>query len=380
MRKQRTYLSMIACIAICAFFFHARVWASTPADDYNDYIYNIAWSLNNKDIDRDKWLFDVVNNFCTAVSWNSSFSNDEYVYNAQYSVFVHILCKKTDNNFTTLQKYISEDENKIDYCSSLDTDCDLASKLPELFNMIITDYVNMKQANIYGLVWNPSSEDDMEKQANIFSLANFNIKLCDNEIRSYDATCRTMKSYLKNARNLLSDVRIFDTKELLDAVKPIVEIHAKEVREIPYSITVKPWKNLSTCSSKTSTDYNILLCWLYGDTTSSMDSFINLVYNELFFYRLFMWDYLLSIQKYPKDISKNTYATVSKKFSSEYNRSKEALSLSLRMMRDMYMAYPLHIGFLMYQEDLNGFGKLLAKITTPIYTLYDKLRNVQKPE
>ena len=378
MRKQRTYLSMIACIAICAFFFHARVWATSTTPDA-DYIDNIAWSLNNKDIDRNKWLEAVVDNFCDAVYSNPSFSNDEYVYNAEHSVFVYILCKKVNKSPTkfNIQQYISGDEKKIDYCSSLDTDCDLASKLPELFNMIITDYVNMKQANIYGLIGNFSTEKDMTDQINVFSQANFNIELCNNEIRSYDATCRTMKSYLKNARNLLSDVRIFNTSWILASVLPMAIENGKINRsETKQNRT----KNMENMCMKQSADYNIFLCWLYGDTTSSMDSFINLVYNELFFYRLFMWDYLLSIQKYPKDISKNTYATVSKKFSSEYNRSKEALSLSLRMMRDMYMAYPLHIGFLMYQEDLNGFGKLLAKITTPIYTLYDKLRNVQKPE
>ena len=93
----------------------------------------------------------------------------------------------------------------------MDKSCDLASKLPEIFNMIITDYVNMKQSNIYGLIGNFSTEKDMEEQINIFSQANFNIELCNNEIRTYDATCRTMKSYLKNARNLLSDVRVFAT-------------------------------------------------------------------------------------------------------------------------------------------------------------------------
>jgi hypothetical protein len=108
------------------------------------------------------------------------------------------------------------------------------------------------------------------------------------------------------------------------------------------------------------------------------------VYNELFFYRLFVGYYLLELQKNPGILSQNVYntnySTITKKFSAKYHRSQDALSLSLRMLRDTYMAYPFHIGFLMYQERLDGFGKLLAKITTPIYTLYDKLRNVQKPE
>ena len=39
-------------------------------------------------------------------------------------------------------------------------------------------------------------------------------------------------------------------------------------------------------------------------------------------------------------------------FSNEFTRSQQALSMTLRMMRDIYSAFPLHIGFLMYQEDL----------------------------
>ena len=65
------------------------------------------------------------------------------------------------------------------------------------------------------------------------------------------------------------------------------------------------------------------------------------------------------IQNYPSLLAKNTYmsdyADILKSFSTQYMWSKDALSLSLRMMRDTYMAFPFHVGFSMYQEDLNGF-------------------------
>lgn len=47
------------------------------------------------------------------------------------------------------------------------------------------------------------------------------------------------------------------------------------------------------------------------------------------------------------------------------------------MLRELHMTFPLHIGFLKYQEDLLGLRKELAKSMTPLYTLYDKLRNAQ---
>ena len=40
--------------------------------------------------------------------------------------------------------------------------------------------------------------------------------------------------------------------------------------------------------------------------------------------------------------------------------------------------YPIHIGFLAYQEDLLRLrDSSLSKLVTPFYTLYHKLRNVQ---
>jgi hypothetical protein len=231
--------------------------------------------------------------------------------------------------------------------------------------MIIADYVNMKQSNIYGLSRNASTDDEIEKQVNLFSRAYFGIEICETNDRSYDKTCRTMKSYIKNSRNLLSDVSVFSATVLLDTTQPIIE------------------NGLGFCSDKEHLEYNPIVCGLYGDTTTSFVSFENLVYNELFYYRLFVGYYLTMLQKNPVILTKsihNNYSKIAKKFSSQYTRSKSASSLTFRMLRDMYTAFPFHIGMLMYKEDLDGFGKVLSAIATPIYTLYDKLRNVQVPK
>jgi hypothetical protein len=140
--------------------------------------------------------------------------------------------------------------NDIDYCTPMSSDCDLATQLPALFNDIITDYVNMKQANIYGLIGNFSTDEEMEAQINIFSLANFNIKLCENGVRAYASTCRAMKGYLKNAHNLLSDVRIFNVSGILDIVKPKAQLNAKNVFELPFStVSFKPVESIEDCAS-----------------------------------------------------------------------------------------------------------------------------------
>jgi hypothetical protein len=94
--------------------------------------------------------------------------------------------------------------------------------------------------------------------------------------------------------------------------------------------------------------------------------------------------YLLTLQKNPGILAENdflhNYDKILKTFSTQYMWSKSALSLTFRMLRDVYVSFPFHIGFLMYQEDLDGFGVSLAGIAPPIYTLHDKLRNVQKSE
>jgi len=55
----------------------------------------------------------------------------------------------------------------------------------------------------------------------------------------------------------------------------------------------------------------------------------------------------------------------------------EAVFLSFKTLRDMYQTFPIHIALLAYYENLYDLRKQMAKIVTPLYTLYDKLRNVQ---
>lgn len=60
------------------------------------------------------------------------------------------------------------------------------------------------------------------------------------------------------------------------------------------------------------------------------------------------------LQQYPALAPNATISPIIKKFSVQDMRSKQALSLSLRMMRDIYVAFPLHVGFSLYQEDLTA--------------------------
>lgn len=316
----------------------------------------------------------LISSYCSAVLNSPAFTGNGFVYNAQQSAFVHLLCK----NMGMPSSYFAQEEDyfkrssfvelwfqditsdQIDLCApgAFSNDCDLATHIPKLFNSLMNDYVNMKQVNLYGLSENFEVDSDIEEQINTFSSGYFaGIQVCETTPRSYPKTCSMMKWYIKNVRNILSDVRILNASGIL--------AH-------------------SAVCTQTSLTGDIFYCGLYGNTPTRMTSFVNLTYNELLYYRLFMGYYLAMVQKYPWLLKRNTYMTdythILKTFSTQYMWSKDALSLSFRMMSDTSMAFPFHIGFSMYQEDLDGFWKSLARIAPPIYTLYDKLRNVQKPQ
>ena len=57
--------------------------------------------------------------------------------------------------------------------------------------------------------------------------------------------------------------------------------------------------------------------------------------------------------------------------------SKQAISDSMRTLSIIDYSLPIHVGFLMYQEDASFFLKNIWKVFTPMKTLSDKLQNVQ---
>ena len=358
---------MLTTIIACLFFSRSSTFAFVSTDLPQD---------NPGTISK------LINAYCsTLLVFSQPFIANGFVYNAQQSAFVHLLCRnmgqptsyfgKETSYFSRLtfkqlwfQDIASDGSFSTDLCSpgSMGNDCDLATNVPNLFNGIMNDYVNMKQADLYALSSDSKDDPDWTHQINVFSSNYFDgVEICGTRDPRYPQTCKIMQWYIKNVRNILSNVRILSATGIL-AVSTL--------KDKSISCAALEWKD-------------VFYCWLYGDKAASMVSFVNLAYNELFYYRLFMAYYLTMLQQYPELLKWNAwnlnYSSVFKTFSSQYAWSKDALSLSLRMMRDTYVAFPFHIGFLMYQEDLHGFGRDLAHIAPPIYTLYDKLRNVQKP-
>ncbi|MEI7557801.1 MAG: hypothetical protein WCJ45_03030 [bacterium] len=157
------------------------------------------------------------------------------------------------------------------HCSSgnFQNDCDLAINIPMLLNGIINDYVNMKQPNIYGMTKNPDGDPQkIIQQANVFSSGYFDgIEICGSTDPSYPKTCNMVKSFIRNVRSSLNDVTILNASGV-------------------FALSLDKEKTVDC--NKIGPDYDILYCGLYGSQNASLAAFINLVYNELFYYRIFM--------------------------------------------------------------------------------------------
>ena len=115
---------------------------------------------------------------------------------------------------------------------------------------------------------------------------------------------------------------------------------------------------------------------------------MNAVYNEYFWYRLFLSYYSIYIDWY--DFLDGSYNDQTEKYeenlerislvNDQISKSKQAITLSLRSLTEMTYSFPIHVGFLMYHEDAKLFMENSSKLYAPIRTLYDKLRNVQIKE
>jgi hypothetical protein len=72
--------------------------------------------------------------------------------------------------------------------------------------------------------------------------------------------------------------------------------------------------------------------------------------------------------------------TRTKNMNNELVWSQWAVSMSLRMLREFYTSFPLHIGFLMYHEDIMSLANPLGTLYTPLSQFYSTFQHVQKKE
>ena len=343
---------------------------------------------------HDSLLFDdptavstkkIIQKYCLALQENPSFVGDDFVYNSQQSAFVFLLCnhvgavsftaswfdasrffqgtKVASNKWIFRATSLSGIGITDSTCASstLMNGCDLSKVLPPLFTTIVNDYTNIKEASLYGVA--DTDLTKVESLANTFAANYFTpwLVLCG-DTSVYPKTCRVMKNYIQSAIKTFANTTLF----------------------YPWALVSRATAAAPSCAS-TNAAYQLIPCGLLADKRDSLQGFTALMYNEQFYYRLFINYYTLIITANPQVISSNSKVISTDlfekktRFANELIWSQQTISSTIRSLRDIYASFPLHVWFMMYQEDIVSFGKRLAKLAEPLYTLYDKLRNVQQP-
>lgn len=353
---------------------------------------DIDLSALNKIIEPHEWIKELTTVFCSAVLWQRcKDTTDNSVlpdyFDPNQSVFLNILCNSVNHpgytntevlNKTGIINFISTFWNK-SYCRSdwNMNKCDYVYYLPKIFNEIMNDMFSIAQARFF---WISKLDDKAEDVANKFSTGNIpwlKVWICDPSNKYYKTTCKHLKWYVEDARSMLKSTSIISVSGLQ--------------------------QNTVDCLSSFSD--NILYCGLLWDTSTY--GFIDTVYNEYFWYSLFMWYYTLKLDSDikqqdwydsvktavfrwdPPEESRNPenvleYAEeiewLMTRIEQQLFKSKQAITESLKSLTELKSSFTLHIWLQMYQEDVRLFMQEIHKIYSPIRTLYDKFRNVQVKE
>lgn len=333
----------------------------------------------------------ILQNFCTVMSKIGADSgiptyadtDTKIYYNPKQSVFIHIVCgpygfisqfeepnqnPKTyfyKDDWITLGIYWTTQDDIACKSSFAMTDCDIPQVFTSILHRILNDMFDIKQSQLYGWL---TQADDPKTRFNDFT-ANYFVwlELCPDKKCNYPKTENRLLAYFKKAKWLIKKLDIINLDHINDQIKS---------RYFDCTYPFKP-------------TYNLVVCWFWSEKSASLEQFISMVENEIFFYRLFMAHYMWWIQAERRLLNETDSwlnraaekaAEIIAKTQQQIAWTQDAVDMSMRSLREMTATFPIHIGLLIYYEDLYRLRKELVKIVTPLYTLSEKLRNVQKKD
>ena len=325
---------------------------------------------------------EVVQAFCSKLK-NKNFSQEQN-FPSNQSLFLALLCNHNgihadyfqETTFSYLKKNKPWDSELLSYktakftksCQSeYQESCNLALLADEIMTQLFSELFTLKQAEIFGLTsLKLASDADINKEINKYVLEKFAIPsegkkgFCwENEDLSYPKTCTLLKKQMKSFLPTIQKFKLLDPLPLYDTIK-----------EKNLTSDFKP------CQSNRKIPYDLVLCGTLWETDNGLRPFINMLYNELTRYFTFTTYYKWILSQ------KNTVDEATTDEISQLEASQEKLlfltNKTLDDLLNFSTSYPIHIGMLMYQEDLLRFRNRLGKVVTPFYTLYHKLRNVQE--
>jgi len=234
---------------------------------------------------------------------------------------------------------------------------------------VLNDRTNIAISRLYGLQ-NPSEEDDNIINEYIAQYFQTTAKIA--EQKSYPKTYNKMKDYIKGARKLLKSTYLINTKKTTqeDSISTLS------------SSNLCLWRSIFTSGKDESTQ-----CKKPQDYDDQI-SIINILYNELFFYTLFSGfyeQYLTDITTPSNNDSQET-AEIKKLLSQSHITQDnitiliQSTNLTIKELLKIQSSFPIHIGFLLYQEDLYRLRKNISNIYLPFHQLHYKLENVQSKD
>lgn len=110
------------------------------------------------------------------------------------------------------------------------------------------------------------------------------------------------------------------------------------------------------------------------------------VYNELYFYSIFIWYYTAMIetntwkfQLKATDIRKSNKDTQSESINAKDNitLARNSVKKSFTVIKDIYRTFPIHLWYMALYEDIGKLRESFAKLYTPLDQFRYKLKNVQ---
>lgn len=308
---------------------------------------------------------EIVEKYCTSML-NSS--DEETLSSFKQSLFAAALCSswvlKEDGKFAEIRKLTQEDFSykKAKFQSSCrkeyKEECNVAELVDNLLTQVLSEYFTIREASAFWIGW------DVKKFSSSQALRDWETDFVDKYL-----WVSKQRDFCKNNHKQTCSMIENQMKQFKKALKNLQYINIEELYKLSEN-------EKNDCQNAKFAKANLVYCWLAWEVQWWLSKFVDLVYNELNWYAIFI-SYYGNIIAQREEIKDNIIA--------EYTQSMEwpqkFISLTeetLKDLNDIIVTYPIHVTLVAFEEDLLRLrDKYLVKVVTPIYCLYYKLRNVQ---
>lgn len=399
LQKSIRIMFVIIATVVAAPFSYAIDLTGTNITQYIEYINaNIASEYNNQNMYTQS--LQVLKQLCTNIY---STKTDDILYDPRQSIFATIVCnslaqwgkdeklqEKIKNetiypylkriNWHDLTIFCPKAQNTIQSNGECmpeerNNSMDYNYAFLKIIKHTLNDRSNIQTIRLYGLEKIDDKNNDL---ANAYLATKFNAIGKIPEEKDYPKTYQALKQYIDGTKDIINKLYLIDHKKTKDASD---DIWSKKYCIRNNMFFTIGWKKIEweDCNSKKD----------YSDHTS----YINAMYNEIFFYTLFssFYEQYLpiflekkspdepnAIKQFLTQVEKTIF--IQKQAQEHRLEINNATKITIKQLWNLQASFPLHIWLLLYQEDLYDFRKRLAKIYLPFHQLHYKLENVQSKE